>query len=212
MPSTSLRERTLRHQGRIGEWRDDRGFGFITPDSGGERVFVHIRSIAGAGRRPRTGDLVTYLRVADDRGRPRAENVRYAVSGHPRGRERLSRKRAVSIGGRVAALASIGILVATSDLRGSLFAAYAGMSLITYAAYAIDKSAARAGGRRTPEATLHLLALFGGWPGALAAQRLIRHKSSKASFQAVFRLTVVLNVGALGWLLHVSDIDLSALR
>ena len=36
---------------------------------------------------------------------------------------------------------------------------------------------------------------------ALAAQRLFRHKSSKASFQTTYWITVVLNCAALGWLL-----------
>jgi uncharacterized membrane protein YsdA (DUF1294 family) len=47
---------------------------------------------------------------------------------------------------------------------------------------------------------LHLWALVGGWPGALLAQRLIRHKSVKAEFRNVFWGTVALNVVALIWL------------
>jgi uncharacterized membrane protein YsdA (DUF1294 family) len=73
-------------------------------------------------------------------------------------------------------------------------AAYAGLSLITFVVYAIDKSAARRKGPRTPERTLHLLSLAGGWPGALLAQRWLRHKSAKASFRRVFWVTVVVNV------------------
>lgn len=72
--------------------------------------------------------------------------------------------------------------------------AYAGLSVITFVVYAIDKSAARRKGPRTPERTLHLLALAGGWPGALLAQRWLRHKSAKASFRRVFWVTVVVNV------------------
>lgn len=73
-------------------------------------------------------------------------------------------------------------------------ATYAAVSLLTFTMYAIDKSAARTGRWRTPEATLHLLALAGGWPGALLAQQWLRHKSAKQSFRAVFWVTVVLNV------------------
>ncbi|WP_457329053.1 DUF1294 domain-containing protein [Rhizobacter sp. P5_C2] len=73
-------------------------------------------------------------------------------------------------------------------------AAYAGLSVITFVVYAIDKSAARRKGPRTPERTLHLLSLAGGWPGALLAQRWLRHKSAKASFRRVFWVTVVVNV------------------
>ncbi len=79
--------------------------------------------------------------------------------------------------------------------------AYAVMSGVTVLCYRLDKSAAVANRRRTPEQTLHLLALFGGWPGALLAQSVFRHKSSKAAFQWAFRMTVLLNLGALTWLL-----------
>lgn len=72
---------------------------------------------------------------------------------------------------------------------------YGVMSLATYAVYALDKSAARHRRRRVPERTLHLLALLGGWPGALLAQQFLRHKSAKASFRSAFWGTVLLNVG-----------------
>lgn len=65
------------------------------------------------------------------------------------------------------------------------------MSAIAFVVYGADKSAARRGARRTPESTLHLLALLGGWPGAYIAQRAFRHKTRKQSFQRVFVLTVV---------------------
>lgn len=78
---------------------------------------------------------------------------------------------------------------------------YTVMSGVTLLSYRLDKSAAVANRRRTPEQSLHLLALFGGWPGALLAQSVFRHKSSKAAFQWAFRATVVLNLGVLTWLL-----------
>lgn len=53
---------------------------------------------------------------------------------------------------------------------------------------------------RTKESTLHTLALIGGWPGALIAQQLLRHKSRKNAFQFMFWTTVVLNCVAFGWL------------
>lgn len=78
---------------------------------------------------------------------------------------------------------------------------YLAASFVTFLVYAVDKSAAVNGNRRIREHTLHLLALIGGWPGALIAQKLLRHKSKKRSFQAVFRITVVLHSAMLGMLL-----------
>ena len=73
------------------------------------------------------------------------------------------------------------------------------LSLLAFVVYAFDKRAARTpGARRTPERTLHLIALAGGWPGALLAQRVLRHKNRKPAFQRVFWLTVVASL-ALGW-------------
>jgi uncharacterized membrane protein YsdA (DUF1294 family) len=88
-----------------------------------------------------------------------------------------------------------------------LLLAVCAASAAAFIAYAVDKSAARRGARRLPERWLHLLAAIGGWPGALAAQRLLRHKSRKTEFLLVFWLTVALNCGLLagaGYLLFRS--------
>ncbi len=85
------------------------------------------------------------------------------------------------------------------NLPIQIFYAYLGLSLVTFLIYFKDKSAAQKGRWRTPEATLHLLALIGGWPGALIAQRMFRHKTRKTSFQVVFWITVILNVAVLVW-------------
>jgi len=80
----------------------------------------------------------------------------------------------------------------------ALFAAgwYGMLSMVCFAAYAMDKAAARHGRARVRERTLHMLGLAGGWPGAIAAQSILRHKSRKRAFRQIFWLTVVLN-GAL---------------
>lgn len=68
---------------------------------------------------------------------------------------------------------------------------YGGASLLTLVAYGWDKYRAVKGKWRIAEATLHFFELCGGWPGALIAQRLFRHKNRKIPFQVVFWLITV---------------------
>ncbi|WP_220254358.1 DUF1294 domain-containing protein [Vreelandella rituensis] len=75
------------------------------------------------------------------------------------------------------------------------------MSAVSFVMYALDKSAARRGAWRIAEKTLHITDLIGGWPGALVAQRVFRHKTRKQPFQSIFWTAVVVNTGALAWLL-----------
>ena len=60
------------------------------------------------------------------------------------------------------------------------------ISAITFRMYAHDKQQATANGWRVPEASLCLAELLGGWPGAVLAQRRLRHKCSKDFYQAAF--------------------------
>lgn len=75
-----------------------------------------------------------------------------------------------------------------------LFIVYMSMSGIAFCVYAVDKWKAKCGRRRIPENTLHALELLCGWPGALLAQKVIRHKSVKTSFRMVFWIMVLANV------------------
>ncbi|MEA9557314.1 DUF1294 domain-containing protein [Xanthomonas nasturtii] len=81
---------------------------------------------------------------------------------------------------------------------------YAAASIVALIAYRRDKTAATRGQRRTPEASLHGIALLGGWPGALLAQSLFRHKSSKTSFQITFWATAIANSAVLAWAVYRS--------
>jgi uncharacterized membrane protein YsdA (DUF1294 family) len=98
-----------------------------------------------------------------------------------------------------------GVMALTGKLPVIVFWGYLVASIVCFTTYAIDKSAARAGRWRTSEQTLHLLALLGGWPGALIAQNLLRHKSKKTGFLLVFSATVVINCCALAWLISTND-------
>lgn len=65
------------------------------------------------------------------------------------------------------------------------------VSALSFWSYARDKRSAQAGEWRVSEAQLHLWELLGGWPGAWIAQRYLRHKCSKASYQMTFWIIVI---------------------
>ena len=109
---------------------------------------------------------------------------------------------------RVAAIAASGAFFALLTLLAALgrtpwvvLGAYAVLSFALFLLYGADKSAAQRGSRRTPEATLHVVALLGGWPGGLVARQMFHHKTRKQPFVTVFWCTVALNCGALAWFL-----------
>jgi cold shock CspA family protein len=61
----------MRHAGKITKWNDDRGFGFIIPNGGGQQVFVHIKSFTNRRRRPVENEIVSYELNTDWTSRPR---------------------------------------------------------------------------------------------------------------------------------------------
>ena len=183
----------MRYQGKITEWNENRGFGFVIPNGGGPRVFLHIKAFA-ARRRPAVGDLVTYELGADDRGRPRALKVRPATISHKTHPALLPGPGSWSLLFAMLFLLFVLASVLTGRLPVWVLLVYGLSSLAAFVAYRLDKSAANAGAWRTKEGTLHLLSMVGGWPGAMLAQRKLRHKTRKAAFQRAFWTTVVINV------------------
>ena len=189
----------MRLAGRITDWNDEKGFGFVMPNGGGDRAFVHVNAFQRGSRRPVGGDLISYLPVKDHRGRLNAKEIRHAgqkiaVSRTP------SRLPRVALG--VSALLFAAALATAGAIPVLLAAALAGLSGVAYIMYWLDKSAAQRSAQRTPENTLHLVALAGGWPGALIAQQRFRHKTIKQPFQTIFWGTVVLNLAFVAWLVR----------
>ncbi len=195
----------MRFEGRIKSWNDERGFGFIETAQGGDEVFVHISAIPTRWGRPQAGQPLSFEVGLNRDGKKRATNVGVpnpAVRASARKASRTARrKHDKPAEWRMASAIAIPLFLALCVYMAlhwhvsAWFAlAYVGASLVCLLAYAVDKSAAIAGRRRVPEQTLHLLALAGGWPGAIIAQQMLRHKSSKTAFRVAFWFTVVANV------------------
>ena len=70
---------------------------------------------------------------------------------------------------------------------------YGAASLVTFAAYGIDKSAARRGAARISEQTLLLLGLVGGWPEGAAWRRTQPSAGSASSGQLTAKVEATLN-------------------
>jgi uncharacterized membrane protein YsdA (DUF1294 family)/cold shock CspA family protein len=189
----------MRHQGKITTWKDDKGFGFITPNGGGEAVFLHVSSLANRQRRPEGNEFVSYELATDAKGRPQAKAVAF-VGERAEGRAAPGRSALPPLFA-AGFFVLLGVLAWLGWLPLAVLGLYAAASVVAFLAYGHDKSAAVRDVWRVKENTLHLFSLLGGWPGALAAQRLFRHKSSKASFQTTYWITVMLNCAALAWLL-----------
>ncbi|WP_018985278.1 DUF1294 domain-containing protein [Methylophilus methylotrophus] len=190
----------MRYQGRITSWKDEQGFGFITPNSGGKQVFVHITAFSNRQRRPILDEIVTYEITKEASGKLKAEHVHY-IDEHVR-----SNDGTLLLFFAIVFLICMTMSVFAERLPLWVLEIYLLTSTCTLIAYRLDKMAARQNNRRIPEKTLHLLALIGGWPGAIIGQKLFRHKSKKLSFQVTFWATIILNCAALAWLISMDGL------
>lgn len=199
----------MRLQGKITKWDDDRGFGFISWHGDESTVFFHIKAFLEKSRRPEVGDIVTYEIAKGKDGKTKAVKVRLSKQGKVANKS-VGKPDTGSLP-QVFTLLFMGFLCVSALLNRIpwiVVVIYIALSIVTFIAYGMDKSSARAGKWRTPESTLHLLSLLGGWPGALAAQRILRHKTSKQSFQLTFKATVILNIAAVGYLVWLGNNNL----
>ena len=165
------------------DWVDEKGYGWV--NSGEKRHFVHIKDFERGQRRPKAGEEVRFIQGIDAKGRMCVKSVTFVKSGGCMG-----------LGVWLLLLALLALpLLALLKLPFPFWQGAGAMMLvsaITYGMYAHDKSRAVSSGWRVPESSLHLAELLGGWPGAFIAQRSLRHKCSKASYQIVFWSIVIL--------------------
>jgi len=184
---------TERLEGTLTSWNQDRGFGFITPTAGGGQIFVHVRAFPRGSVIPAVGAKLSYeVEITADR-KTRARFVR--VAGAP------VIQTYGTVGASILSFVPIVLFIVIYIVVAVLWHppywvlfVYLGTSLLCILIYTLDKSAAALGRWRVSESALLLLGLAGGWPGAIVAQQLLRHKTKKRSFQAAFAGSVVVNI------------------
>lgn len=201
----------MNREGTIVRWEADRGFGFVRSPSTPADVFFHIRDYRGGSTVPVEGMQVRYEEIHVGGKGPRAMAVAPVDYVDPRrppapevhrrvpGSKRPPPPPHVAVEMRTMLLlvpAYIAALVWaawTQRLAVPVALAAPLLSVLTFYLYWRDKFAAQRNAWRTPENTLHVASLLGGWPGAWLAQRLLRHKSAKESFRQVYWTTVALH-------------------
>ncbi|KQY81614.1 cold shock and DUF1294 domain-containing protein [Pelomonas sp. Root1444] len=185
-------------QGTLTQWDDAKGYGFITPDGGGPKLFVHVKAFGLRPQRPFVGERVSYREGRDAQGKRRALGVRSLTP-------RAAPPAAARDDGRVLLIIpAFAAFVLACHLAWGVpnwfWGAYSAMSTATFIVFWLDKRAAQkqgdGGDWRVAENTLHALSLACGWPGALLARHLLRHKSVKQKFRRIYWLTVVVNIAA----------------
>lgn len=187
----------MRIDGTLKSWNDDRGFGFIEPSLGGQDIFVHIKAFEPRSGRPQIGQRLTFEIEMSAEGKKRAKRVQAVQVARATSRMRNDSPAQWGTASYFAIPAFLVVFLIVARLwrvpnwvAGLYFAA----SVVCFFTYAMDKSAATAGRWRVSERTLIFLGLACGWPGAIVAQQVLRHKSNKASFRSAFWRSVVLNV------------------
>ena len=207
--------------GVLTEWNDERGYGFITPDDGGQKVFLHIKSLLPSARRPIVGEEFSYKLTTDDKGRPRAEVAFQMGLDDRRHTPLLDERRStplldvkrrtpffhslikgLSYFWPLAIIPAFIFTVITGNLVLGVCVAFFVNSLLTLLFYWEDKYRAQNNYWRISEKCLHIWGFLCGWPGALYAQYVFRHKRSKISFMIGFWFCVIANVISLFWLFY----------
>src|SRR5690625_5209390 len=139
----------MKHKGRIAEWNDERGFGFVVPQNKGPRAFLHISAMQ-SNKRPQQGDQVHYALVQDEQGRWQAQQVTYAAITS---RITLAPRVVLALG----ALAVLLLLWGMQWIPTLMAGTYGVASVVALLLYAKDKRAAQQKAWRVTEQSLHMV-------------------------------------------------------
>jgi len=176
-------------QGYIIHFNEEKGYGFIRSEESEENIFVHISEVSNA----------TSLE--------QGQEVAFQIKKTAKGLSAVSVKAGAKqrspylIFGVVSFVITLAIFAYATQQLQTLLAYLLAVNITTFLLYGYDKFISRTEMLRVPELNLQALALLGGSPSALLAQKFFRHKTIKESFQIVYWIIVAIQFGVVIFLL-----------
>ena len=174
-------------QGYIVNFNKEKGYGFIRSKEQEENIFIHISKVKNA-KTLEQGQEVTFDIKKTEQGLSAVNVIAGAKQQSP-----------YLIFGILSFLFVAVVSVYLSQKTDFLLAYLIAINIATFLLYGYDKLISSGDRLRVPELNLQALALLGGSPLALVAQKFFRHKTIKSSFQLVYWVIVLIQVGVLVW-------------
>jgi len=177
-------------QGIVVYYNQEKGYGFIDSKEHSEDIFVHHSKIKNASSLSE-GQEVEFEVKSSSKGL----NAINVIAGDKQYSPYL-------IFGLLSATIVVAIFALfyfyfkVNPIIGYLIA----INITTFFLYGYDKAIASTNRLRIPENNLHALAILGGSPAGLSAQKFFRHKTIKGSFQLIYWLIVLGQIGLIYWL------------
>lgn len=191
--------------GRVSQWDAAKGLGFVQAETDGAKLLLRRADLSGRlrARGPSVGEPVRFIAVQSG-GQHRATQV-HTRTPAPLPRPGTPAKASALPSARARSSVRLLVIPAFALMLGALHlqwplprpvpVLYGALSMALFAVYALDKwLSQREGQSRVAENSLHLIALMGGWPGALLGQHILRHKTAKPAFLRTTWAMVAVNI------------------
>ena len=177
-------------QGYIIHFNDEKGYGFIRTEEHEENIFVHKSALTNA-QTLEQGQEVEFNIKKTEKGL----SATHVVAG-------AKQRSPYFIFGIISLIITVAIFAFLYFYRAlhPIISYLIAINITTFLLYGYDKLIAGGERLRVPEWNLHALALLGGSPAGLSAQKFFRHKTIKGSFQLVYWLIVMVQVGLIVWI------------
>lgn len=183
-------------QGKFVSWDQAKGFGFIRHQAYKKDIYINQRELNNPSKPPLIGSKIQFVCIS------KGQQIWAVDAAKYKQHHAYQRKLLLQI--ILALVWLIGLFTAGywHYLSPNFALYYLACSGITFIAYGVDKNAAKKGRWRTKEKTLQLLALIGGWPGAIIGRHWFAHKRQKLSFRVIFWLAAIINIIAFVFILE----------